>query len=82
MSRITELASIIGEKTAVVAKYFEAHGLPPPSYAIDGPLEIAIPSEETSVGEAHIAVLSATAELHSLLLGPKAMLMSQNVRLR
>lgn len=80
MSRIAELAALISNNTAIVGEYFEAHGLPQPSYDINGPTEIAIPPSDEAVGAAHIAVLSATAELHNLMLGPKAMLMGHNVR--
>lgn len=78
MSRISELASIISENTAIVESFFQARGLPFPSYDINGPSAITIPPNEKA-SAAHVAVLSATMELHNLMLGPKAVLMSQNV---
>ena len=80
MSRISELASTISANTSIVENYFQSRSLPLPSYNVDGPPSVAIPPSEKAVSAAHAAVLGATAELHNLMLGPKAMLMSQNVR--
>ena len=79
MSQVSQLALIISENVAMVENYFEEHRLPLPSYDIDGPPAIVIPPREKAVLAAHVAVLGATTELHNLMLGPKAMLMSQNV---
>lgn len=82
MSRINELVSAIARTTAIVTGYYEEQGLPQPSYDIEGPSEVSIPSDKPSVSNAHVAALGATAKLYNLLLGPKGMLMSQNVYFR
>lgn len=78
--RIVELSAIIAEKTKVVDAYFAKNGIPTPSFDIDGPPRVQIPPNEKEASAAHIAVLDATEELHQLLTGPSAMLMSMSVR--
>jgi hypothetical protein len=80
-NRITQLANAIAADTAVVDAYFTAHNIASPSFDVDGPLTVVIPPFEKDVIAAHTRVLGATQELHSLMLGPMAMLMGSNVGL-
>ena len=80
-TRIVELAQIIAAGTQTVDEYFTSHNLATPSFDVDGPPAIIIPSEIPEVAAAHAAVIDATKELHSLMLGPRALLMNNGVRL-
>lgn len=79
-SRITELAKLIAEKTAILESYFQTNGIPKPSFDINGPQHISIPPQVKDVAAAHADVLAATRDLHTLMLGPSTALMSINVR--
>lgn len=76
---IISLAATISEATAIVNEYFESHNLPVPSFDISGPARISIPPNEKEVSKAYTDVLSATMELHHLMLGPTAVLMGISV---
>ena len=78
-TRITELGTLIASKTAIVNEYFVFHGIPTPSFDIHGPLRVVIPPALKEIAAAHADVLAATRELHTLMLGPTAMLMGTNV---
>lgn len=78
-TRITELANIILESTAVVNDYLTSHGLPTPSFDVSGPSNIDFPTQEKEVVAAQIRVLGATNELYSLMQGPTSMLMEISV---
>ena len=80
-TRIVELAQIIADSTQTVDEYFTSHNLATPSFDVDGPRAITIPPEMSEVAAAHAAVIDATKELHSLMLGPTALLMNNGVRL-
>ena len=80
-TRIVELSQIIAAGTQTVDEYFTSHNLATPSFDVDGPPAIVIPPEMTEVAAAHAAVIDATKELHSLMLGPTALLMNNGVRL-
>ena len=79
-SRITELAKLIADKTAIVDQYFQTYGIPTPSFDINGPRHVSIPPEVRTVAIAHADVLAATRELHTLMLGPSASLVNMTVR--
>ena len=76
---ITDLAAAIARNTQIVNDYFIAQKLPLPSFDIDGPSTIAIPTEEKEVVAAHVAVLSDTLALHDLIKGPADVLRSLGV---
>lgn len=78
-SQITILATTIFESTAILNEYFLSKNLPMPSFDISGPPQILIPFHEKRVAAAYAEVLRATMELHHLILGPTAMLMSTSV---
>lgn len=67
---IMELAARIGENTAKVSEYLAAHGLPEPSFAVDGPSRSMIPPEAADIEAARVVVIDATQQLRSLMLGP------------
>lgn len=66
-SRIVELASIINTNTATVDKYITSAGLPTPSFTIETPPQLQFPAD---VAKARDAVVEATDELQTLMLGP------------
>lgn len=80
-SQITVLATTISSCTAIVNEYFLKNKLPLPSFDISGPPRIIIPPHEKEVAAAYAEVLKATMELHHLMLGPTAALMSTSVRI-
>jgi hypothetical protein len=70
------LASNISKNTAVVAKYFEVHGVPSPSFNKDYVEPKYLPTE---IMAAKQAIVEATEELNVLALGPTAFLTATNV---
>lgn len=66
-SRIRELADIIQTNTAKVDHHLSSHGIPTPSFDVETPLEMDLPND---IAACRLAVLDATDELHSLMLGP------------
>ncbi|KAA8568576.1 hypothetical protein MFRU_012g01210 [Monilinia fructicola] len=78
-SQLIVLSNTISEGTAIVNEYFLSHNLPMPSFDVSGPPRVVIPSHEKRVAAAYAEVLRATIELHNLLLGPTAILMSSSV---
>ena len=73
-SRISQLAAIIAEKTAVVNEYLNSHHLPTPSFDANGPDTIPIPPDEKEIVAAQDAVIASTLELHNLMKGPTEMI--------
>ena len=78
---ISELAAIIADNTAIVNGYLNANNLPTPSFEVDGPAVIPIPSHEASILAAQENVIASTQELHNLMKGPTEMLMGIGVSL-
>ena len=78
-TRIIELARIIVDSTQTVDEYFTARNIASPSFGIHGSSTIIIQPEVPEVAVAHAAVIDATKELHSLMLGPTALLMNNGV---
>lgn len=76
-SRITQVASIIGDNITKINQYLSSQGLPTPSFEPD-----VRPSflKEKPIAAACQAVLEATDELHALILGPIGILTSVKVR--
>ena len=70
ITHITELAGQIAADTAFVNDYFESKGLPTPSFDVNGPPVLAIPTSEQEVVSAKDRVVAHTLELHSLMKGP------------
>ena len=66
-SRIVELADSIQTNTSKVEKYLSSHGIPTPSFDIETPLEMDLPDD---IEACRVAILEATDELHSLIVGP------------
>lgn len=78
-TRIVELSQTIADGTQTVGKYLTARNIATPSFDVHGPISINIPPEFPDVAAAHAAVIDATKELHSLMLGPTALLMNNGV---
>jgi len=78
-SRISELAAIIAENTAIVDEYLASNGLPTPSFEVDGPEVVPIPPQELNVLAAQDKAIGSTLELHELMKGPTEMLMGIGV---
>ncbi|KAK4041920.1 S-adenosyl-L-methionine-dependent methyltransferase [Parachaetomium inaequale] len=74
--RIVELAKRIAANTEKLQTYLAAHGLPTPSFDIDGPKDTLVPKTETETEAARAAVIDDTEELRRLVLGPREYLMS------
>lgn len=70
-NRITELANSIQTNTSELDQYFSSHGIPTPSFDIETPLEIDLPDD---IEACRVAILEATDELHSLIMGPVQMI--------
>jgi hypothetical protein len=74
-SRIGELASAISDNTSKIEQYLEHHNLPSPSFGVDAPSNLGIPSEASDIEAAKRAALEATAELQDLLASTTALLL-------
>ena len=70
-SRITELAALISTHTNTVEHYLQSNGLHPPSFNVDGPVQLGI--KDPKIEAARLAVIEASIELHDLLVGPVAL---------
>ena len=66
-SRIAILAAEIQENTSKVDAYLKENGIPSPSFSPDNPLHVEVPEE---IAAAQNAVVDATDELKTLMLGP------------
>ena len=66
-SRIVSLSQTIAYHTAIIDEHYTTNGLPTPTFDVEMPLEVDLPS---SIKRHRQAVLEATEELHSLMLGP------------
>ena len=73
-SRISTLWQAIARDTAILDEYFRLENLPTPTWDVDGPQELRIPSKGP-VCEAYERAVDDTLELHKLLIGS-----SKNVR--
>lgn len=80
-TRIVELANRIAANTAVLNDYLTAHGLPTPSFDLNGPKDTLVPKEETDIEAARVAIIDDAQELRRLVLGPREYLMSYTVSL-
>ena len=67
-ARILELASQISKDTGKVNDYLVSHGLPQPSFGIDGPTNLSLESPEAEA--ARLNSIGASMELVDLLQGP------------
>jgi hypothetical protein len=75
-SRMVELSSRIATNTVKLHDYLTAHGLPTPSFDVNGPLDSLISKEEPGIESARVAIIDDTQELRRLVLGPRDHLMS------
>ena len=76
MTRIQELARIISTNTDQIDQFLASQGQAPPSFDIDAPETLNLPSAlQTSRDQ----VIEATTELKELLQGPKELLLSNSV---
>lgn len=66
-SRIVELANSIQTNTSKVDQHLSSHGIPTPSFDVETPLEMDLPDD---IEACRVAILEATDELHSLVMGP------------
>lgn len=66
-NRIVELANSIQTNTAKLDQHYSSHGIPTPSFDIETPLKIDLPSD---LAACRMAIIEATDELQSLILGP------------
>ena len=74
ISRIAELASSIQVHTSKVDDYISSHGLQSPSFDVSMPTQLHLPE---TIDLSSTAVIEATSELHSLMLGPTGFLFHQ-----
>ncbi|KAL2036960.1 hypothetical protein N7G274_010245 [Stereocaulon virgatum] len=74
ISRIAELASVIQAHTLIVDEYVSSHRLPSPSFDVSMPPQLHLPETIESFAT---AIIEATSELHSLLLGLMSFLVHQ-----
>jgi hypothetical protein len=78
-TRIAELAIAIAENTKILDDYLQSHGLPSPTFAVDGPMALPIPESEEAIIQAKFRVIADTEELNKLVKGPMDVLMSTAV---
>lgn len=76
MSRIQELATTIAANTEKIDHFLTTEKMPTPSFDIDGPQTLDLPSD---LQKSRDLVIDATTELKELLQGPKELLMSNPV---
>lgn len=69
-SKIVDLAASIAQNTALVADYFSKHGLPFPSFDIDGPTSSQIPPDAPEIEAARVAIIESMQQLRFLMMGP------------
>jgi hypothetical protein len=69
-SRLSELSSIIAQKTAEIEAYLAAKGLPQPSFHPDAPAELSLAREDEDILKARVSLIDATNELRDLAVGP------------
>ena len=74
VNRITELATVIAEKTKLVDDYLRDNNLPTPSLKVDAPGKLAIAEDASEIENARMTVIEAAAELKALMLGPLGLL--------
>lgn len=72
---IVELATRIASNTSKVSDYLAANNLPQPSFELDTPPS-PVPTDAIEIEALRQAVLKDTAELRSLMLGPRDLLFS------
>ena len=75
-NRTSELASTIAFNTSKVEEYLAKKGLPDLSFDATTDSQ---PHQYNEIAAQREAILSATEELHALMLGPKGILLSQPV---
>ena len=80
-SRISELAAVIAEQTAIVDDYLKSQSLPTLSFDVEGPPRLPIPDHETDIIAAQAKVVSSTQELHDLMKGPTELLLGTSVKI-
>lgn len=73
-SLIVELATRIANNTAKVSEYLADHGLPEPSFDVNA-APSPVPKDAEDIELLRQAVLADTTELHTLMLGPRDLLM-------
>lgn len=78
ISRIAQLASIIAENTAIIDRHLVAEGLPCPAFDAKEPPDLL---NDRKIAPARQAVIEATDELHSLMIGPIGILTTPHVGL-
>ncbi|KXX74603.1 6-hydroxytryprostatin B O-methyltransferase [Madurella mycetomatis] len=71
IERMTALAKVISEKTAIVTNYLKNKGHEAPSFDVNGLDQFPIPPEDEVPFKAWPALAAATNELHNMSLGPK-----------
>ena len=68
--RLTELSTLIAQKTAQIESYLDAKGLPLPSFDANAPVELGIAREDEDVQKIRIELLDLIKELRDLITGP------------
>lgn len=77
-SRLSELSTIIAEKTALIEQYLASKGLPQPSFKPNAPAELGpIAHEDDAIQQARLDLIDATKELRDLAIGPSDLLRYQ-----
>lgn len=69
-TRLTELSTLIAQKTAQIEYYLDSKGLPLPSFDANAPVELGIARVDEDVQKIRIELLDLTKELRDLIAGP------------
>lgn len=69
-TRLTELSTLIAQKTAQIEFYLDAKGLPLPSFDANAPVELVIAMEDEDVQKIRIELPDLTKELRDSIAGP------------
>ncbi|KAF2443247.1 S-adenosyl-L-methionine-dependent methyltransferase [Karstenula rhodostoma CBS 690.94] len=70
MSALTELAAIASTEAQKLTNYITSNNLPLPSFEVDAPGELPIPSTDEDLQASRIRLLKAAQDLQALALGP------------
>lgn len=78
VSKMMLLSQAIARDTATVDEYYRNNNLPSPTFDVDGPQDLNIPSKGL-VFEAYERLVDNTRELHILMIGPSKAMRSNGV---
>ena len=70
MASLNALASTIAIESKRLAAYIDEHGLPNPSFDVNGPPTFPVPLEDVELQKSRMTLMRAAQDLATLALGP------------